>query len=122
MECLEPGDLKHTLAEAKKTRNFLQELTGQKVSSSRRASTSVSQLTAGVAVTDITPPSNLTNLTHLNLLYQRYRDGQTTTSLSDITALVCSQRKDAANKDDFIRRAHKSIAWGQVVSEESVGW
>lgn len=30
VECLEPGDLKHTLAEAKKTREFLEELTGQK--------------------------------------------------------------------------------------------
>ena len=29
VECLEPGDLAHTLAEAKKTRQFLQKLTGQ---------------------------------------------------------------------------------------------
>ncbi|MBL7186242.1 MAG: neutral/alkaline non-lysosomal ceramidase N-terminal domain-containing protein [Phycisphaerae bacterium] len=56
IECLEPGDLKHTLAEAKKTREFLEELTGQKTSPSRRASVSTAQLTAGVAVTDITPP------------------------------------------------------------------
>jgi len=32
VECLEPGDLKHTLAEAKKTREFLEELTGKKKS------------------------------------------------------------------------------------------
>ena len=30
VECLEPGDLAHTLAEAKKTREFLENLTGQK--------------------------------------------------------------------------------------------
>ncbi len=58
VECLEPGDLKHTLAEAKKTREFLEELTGQETSPSRRASVSTAQLTAGVAVTDITPPVN----------------------------------------------------------------
>ncbi len=29
VECLEPGDLAHTLAEAKKTRQFLEKLTGQ---------------------------------------------------------------------------------------------
>ncbi|UCF14470.1 MAG: neutral/alkaline non-lysosomal ceramidase N-terminal domain-containing protein [Phycisphaerales bacterium] len=56
VECLEPGDLKHTLAQAKKARQFLEELTGQKASPSRRASASIAQLTAGVAVTDITPP------------------------------------------------------------------
>ena len=51
VECLEPGDLEQTLAEAKKARLFLEELTGQKTSSAR-----VTQLTAGLAVTDITPP------------------------------------------------------------------
>jgi hypothetical protein len=56
VECLEPGDLKQTLAEAKKARQFLEELTGQRTAPSRRASTSAAQLTAGVAVTDITPP------------------------------------------------------------------
>jgi len=30
VECLEPGDLEHTLAEAKKVRSFLEEITGQK--------------------------------------------------------------------------------------------
>jgi len=29
VECLEPGDLAHTLAEAKKVRQLLQNLTGQ---------------------------------------------------------------------------------------------
>jgi sugar phosphate isomerase/epimerase len=56
VECLEPGDLEHTLAEAKKTREFLEELTGQKTSPSRDASVNTTQLTAGVAVADITPP------------------------------------------------------------------
>jgi hypothetical protein len=36
IECLKPGDLKHTLAEAKKTREFIEELTGQKKKPSRR--------------------------------------------------------------------------------------
>ena len=52
VECLEPGDLEQTLAEAKKVRLFLEELTGQKTSSAR-----VTQLTAGLAVADITPPT-----------------------------------------------------------------
>ena len=55
VECLEPGDLEQTLAEAKKARLFLEELTGQKTSASR-TSTRVGQLTAGLAVADITPP------------------------------------------------------------------
>lgn len=56
VECLEPGDLEHTLAEAKKTREFLEELTAQKKTSAREASVRTAALTAGVAVTDITPP------------------------------------------------------------------
>ena len=56
VECLEPGDLKHTLAEAKKTREFLEELTGQKKKPSHGASANKVELTAGVGVTDITPP------------------------------------------------------------------
>jgi len=56
VECLEPGDLKQTLAEAKKARQFLEELTGQKTSPSSQTSVSAPQLTAGVAVADITPP------------------------------------------------------------------
>ncbi|UCC97460.1 MAG: neutral/alkaline non-lysosomal ceramidase N-terminal domain-containing protein [Phycisphaerales bacterium] len=56
VECLGPGDLKQTVAEARKTRQFLEELTGQKTSSSQAAPVSATQLTAGVAVTDITPP------------------------------------------------------------------
>ena len=55
VECLEPGDLEQTLAEAKKVRRFLEELTGQKTSD-RRTSGRVAQLTAGLAVADITPP------------------------------------------------------------------
>lgn len=55
VECLEPGDLEQTLAEAKKVRQFLEELTGQKTSA-RRSSGRAAQLTAGLAVADITPP------------------------------------------------------------------
>ena len=55
VECLDPGDLEHTLIEAKKTRLFLEELTGQKTSARRPVSRSA-QLTAGLAVADITPP------------------------------------------------------------------
>ncbi|MFB0552880.1 MAG: neutral/alkaline non-lysosomal ceramidase N-terminal domain-containing protein [Phycisphaerae bacterium] len=56
VECLQPGDLKETLAEARKVRLFLEGLTGQKASSSRKRSVSDSELTAGLAVIDITPP------------------------------------------------------------------
>ena len=56
VECLEPGDLEQTIAEAKKVRLFLEELTGQKISSVSRTSARVGQLTAGLAVADITPP------------------------------------------------------------------
>lgn len=51
VECLEPGDLPHTLAEAKKTREFLEKLTGQKSQPQ-----TPKPLQAGVAVADITPP------------------------------------------------------------------
>ncbi len=53
IECLEPGDLKKTLAEAKKARRFVEYLTGQSASTVRVAPVG---LAAGVAVTDITPP------------------------------------------------------------------
>jgi len=56
VECLEPGNFEQTLAEAKKARQFLEELTGQKTSSASRASGRTAQLTAGLAVADITPP------------------------------------------------------------------
>ena len=56
VECLDPGDLEQTLAEAKKVRQFLEELTGQKTSSASRKSGRPAQLTAGLAVADITPP------------------------------------------------------------------
>jgi len=56
IECLQPGGLKETLAEARKTRLFLEELTSQKTSSSRKRSVDVPELTAGLAVIDITPP------------------------------------------------------------------
>ena len=56
IECLDRGDAEQTLVQARKTRVFLEELTGQKTSSSRKKSVNVSELTAGLAVTDITPP------------------------------------------------------------------
>jgi len=57
VECLEPGNLEQTLAEAKKVRLFLEELTGQKSSSASGSSGRSAQLRAGLAVADITPPS-----------------------------------------------------------------
>jgi sugar phosphate isomerase/epimerase len=56
VECLERGDLEHTLAEARKARRFLEELTGQKASVAAPATIPAAELTAGVAVIDITPP------------------------------------------------------------------
>ncbi|MBA7680468.1 hypothetical protein ES703_88784 [subsurface metagenome] len=57
VECLERGDLEHTLAEAGKARRFLEELTGQKPFVAAPAPmTTAAELTAGIAVIDITPP------------------------------------------------------------------
>jgi hypothetical protein len=57
VECLERGDLKKTLAEAGKARRFLEELTGQKASVAAPAPmTNATELTAGIASIDITPP------------------------------------------------------------------
>jgi neutral ceramidase len=56
VECLDPGDLEHTMEEAKKARRFLENLTGQKSHDAADAATTVGPLQAGVAVTDITPP------------------------------------------------------------------
>jgi len=56
IECLDRGDAEQTLVQARKTRVFLEGLTGQKTSSSRKKSVNVPELTAGLAVTDITPP------------------------------------------------------------------
>jgi len=57
VECLEQGDLKQTLAEAKKARRFLEKLTGQRPSAATPAPmTTATELTAGIAVIDITPP------------------------------------------------------------------
>jgi neutral ceramidase len=58
VECLERGDLKQTLAEARKARRFLEELTGQKASVAALAPMATTNLTAGIAVIDITPPTN----------------------------------------------------------------
>ena len=57
VECLERGDLKQTLAEARKARRFLEELTGQKASVAAPAPmTTAAELTAGIAAIKITPP------------------------------------------------------------------
>ena len=56
VESLERGDLKQTLAEAKKARRFLGELTRQKPSGLVVAPMTTTDLTAGIAVADITPP------------------------------------------------------------------
>jgi sugar phosphate isomerase/epimerase len=56
IECLDKGDAEHTLVQAKKARLFLEGLTGQKASLLRKRSVSGSELTAGLAVIDITPP------------------------------------------------------------------
>jgi neutral ceramidase len=56
VECLERGDLKHTLTEAKKARLFLEKLTGQKSPVATPATIVTTDLVAGIAVTDITPP------------------------------------------------------------------
>jgi len=57
VECLEPGDLGKTLAEAKKARHFLEELTGQSAAALAAAPAALSDvLRAGIAVVDITPP------------------------------------------------------------------
>jgi len=55
VECLEPGDLAHTLAEAKRARRFLEQLTGQQPADAAAVSPA-SRLEAGVAVVNITPP------------------------------------------------------------------
>ena len=57
IECLDPGDIEQTIVQAKKTRLFLEELTGQKTSSSSKSPVNA-ELTAGLAVVDITPPVN----------------------------------------------------------------
>ncbi len=57
VECLERGDLKQTLAEARKARRFLEELTGQKAAVVAPAPmTSTKELNAGIASIEITPP------------------------------------------------------------------
>jgi len=55
IECLDPGDVERTIIQARKTRFFLEELTGQKTSPSSKRPVN-SELTAGLAVVDITPP------------------------------------------------------------------
>ncbi|HNS21953.1 MAG TPA: sugar phosphate isomerase/epimerase family protein [Sedimentisphaerales bacterium] len=56
VECLAPGDLPHTLEEARKARRFLESLTGQKSRDAADSVPAAGPLQAGVAVTDITPP------------------------------------------------------------------
>lgn len=56
VECLERGNLKQTLAEARKARRFLEELTGQKSPVATPATMVTADLTAGIATINITPP------------------------------------------------------------------
>jgi sugar phosphate isomerase/epimerase len=56
VECLEKGDLKQTLTEARKARRFLEKLTGQKSSVTTPATMATADLTTGIAIIDITPP------------------------------------------------------------------
>lgn len=56
VECLAPGDLQQTLAEATKARQFVEKLVGQERSPSPKTSSQAVELRAGVAVADITPP------------------------------------------------------------------
>ena len=58
VECLDPGDAEQTLVQAGKTRLFLEGLTGQKTSTSKKSSANAATLTSGVVVVDITPPTN----------------------------------------------------------------
>ena len=58
VECLERGDLKQTLAEARKARRFLEELTGQKSPVATPAPMVTADLATGTAIIDITPPIN----------------------------------------------------------------
>ncbi len=55
IECLEPGDLQHTLAEARKARAFLERLTGNRPAPAK-PEISKTSLKAGLATVDITPP------------------------------------------------------------------
>jgi sugar phosphate isomerase/epimerase len=57
VECLQPGEPKQLLEEAKKARQFLEELTQQVAPLAVAAPAGDSELKAGVAVTDITPPT-----------------------------------------------------------------
>ncbi len=58
IECLDPGDAEQTIVQARKTRLFLERLTGQKTSTSKKSSANAATLTSGVVVVDITPPAN----------------------------------------------------------------
>lgn len=58
VECLKRGDLKKILVEARKARRFLEKLTGQKSPIATPAPMATTNLTAGIAVIDITPPTD----------------------------------------------------------------
>lgn len=108
VECLEPGDLPHTLAEAKKTREFLEKLTGQK---SQPAAPK--PLQAGVAVADITPPvgyrmcgyfnerlsTGVLNPLHAKALVLRQGDRRAAMVFCDLIGL----------SDDVSRRAREQV-------------
>ncbi len=57
IECVEKGDVKQSIAEARKARRFLEGLLGQAKTQSTGNPTPKSRFKAGVAVADITPPT-----------------------------------------------------------------
>lgn len=122
VECLEPGDLSHTLAEAKKTREFLEKLTGQKSHPQTPKS-----LQAGVAVADITPPvgyrmcgyfnerlsTGVLNPLHAKALVLRQGDTRVAMVFCDLIGLsidVSRRARDQIERELGIPRANVLLA------------
>lgn len=122
VECLEPGDLSHTLAEAKKTREFLEKLTGQKSHPQTPKS-----LQAGVAVADITPPvgyrmcgyfnerlsTGVLNPLHAKALVLRQGDTRIAMVFCDLIGLsidVSRRARDQIERELGIPRANVLLA------------
>ena len=91
VECLKRGDLTQTLAEAKKARRFLEEITGQKTLPSPGTPKAGNDLTAGVAVIDITPPLSYRMSGYFN---ERLSTG--TLNPLHAKAVILRQGKDSA--------------------------
>jgi neutral ceramidase len=124
VECLEPGDLTHTLAEARKTREFLENLAGQK---SERRTTAKESLQAGVAVADITPPvgyrmcgyfnerlsTGVLNPLHAKALVLRQGNTRAAMVFCDLIGLsidVSRRVRDQVEKETGIPRANILLA------------